>query len=69
MNDQTITLDDLKRLELLFKCHYNAKEAADILCLPYQVIASLYRSFKLQQVTKYDRLSMIPQDIRQSISM
>ena len=45
---------------VLFKAHYNAKEAANLLDVPYQRMTETYRRFRMMEVSQYDRLTLIP---------
>jgi DNA-directed RNA polymerase specialized sigma24 family protein len=43
----------------LYKAHYSAKEVANVVDIPYQKVAAIFRGFKVAQIKKYDRLTLI----------
>ena len=47
----------------LYKCHFTAREVAEQLRFGYQTIQNYFRSFKLLDIEKYNRLDLIPEDI------
>ena len=60
-----------KKLELalveLYKSHYQAKEASNLLGIQYQKVAAIYRGLKVAGIRQYSRTSMIPRRVQQEI--
>lgn len=44
---------------LLYKAHYSASEAADLLPVGYGAVRTLWRGFETAEVSKKDRLTLL----------
>lgn len=60
-------MDPTNKLILeLYKSHHTAKETATILNKPYQGIAAIFRGFKAMNIKKYDRINLIPLEVKEA---
>lgn len=54
-------LQDKQMVLELYKAHFTAKEATEILPYSYSTIIAMFRSFEVAGIHKYDRFQLISQ--------
>lgn len=56
------TQEEKETILNLYKCHFTAREVAEQVPYGYQTIQSWFRSFKMMDIEKYNRLDLIPEE-------
>lgn len=63
--EKPFTIDSL--LLALYKSNHSAREATDLLDnpdFPYSLIASIFRSYKRQEILQYSKIQCLPKDLQ-----